>query len=132
MNRTLGAIVASVMLVCLGGCVNASIEGEPKPNISTALPSKQEITATGVHINLGDISFGGHSGPTDGRYLQTQFYADNQLAVWWPTNKYIQVQHGKWQITVSLTGLSEDVTRPYTGGKAEFRLKRWEKDALQC
>jgi major membrane immunogen (membrane-anchored lipoprotein) len=132
MGKNLIAIVmVSITVACLiSGCTtDASIDTDTKPDSSTALPPEQKITATGVHINWGeDISFEGQSTLPDGTYLQTQLFEDDEPAAWWPTDRHIQVQDGEWQITVSLTGLSEDVTKLHTGSEAEFLFKVWEKD----
>jgi len=134
--------LVSVMMACLlSGCAvitGADIESDvpvraptPVPRIGTEEPEPCSILdATGVGVRPGEkITFYGCSTLPDETELQTQLYADKKPAAWWPADKYIQVKNGLWQITVSLSGLSEDITKLYIGSETYFTFKIWEKDS---
>lgn len=135
--------LVSVMMVCLlssCGIITGGDTGDktpvpaptPVPKIGPEEPEPCSILEVrGVSVNVDeDISFRGCSTLPDGTYLQTQLYSRYQPRtynpeVWWPADKYIQVQDGEWQITVPL---GEEATNLYIGSETIFLFKVWKKD----
>ena len=90
---------ALIMVACLAnGCASHS-DSNTDNDIT---PSGEKITPVSVNITGGTISFTGHTVLPDGTYLQTQLYSDDTPEAWWPADECIQVQDGKWQISVRL------------------------------
>ena len=142
MNKCfIAAATLFLMTTCLfSGCdyiTGAAIEsGGPVP-APTPVPRNEPLEpepcgildATGVSVRSGvAITFHGCATLADGTELQTQLYADKVPAAWWPADKFFQVHNGIWEVTVSLSSLSEDETGLYVGSEIIFSFRIWQKD----
>jgi len=84
------------------------------------------ITAVGVHIEKGkSIRFSGDSTLPEGTRLQSELYEGEKKLDWWPGDKLVTVNGGKWEITVPL---GKDGAPENLKIGPGYSLKIWQKD----
>jgi len=99
---------------------------EPGPPLAPSLEPGEKIGDIRVRVKNGEfVEFSGLTILPDGACLQTQLYVGDEPLSWWPTDKCIQVQDGKWFISVPL---GEEEAPKYLSMSTFYGFRVWEKD----
>ena len=130
MKRCLITVVGimSILAICLiSGCAEDIEVDCSHVHVPENIDTDELLTADHFQTKDGEyVHFCGHSKLPEGTYLQTQLYIRSQEPEpWWPADKYIKVQDGRWQINVRL---GEDGAPQALLIGPTYVFKVWEKD----
>lgn len=137
--KKIAILTALVMVLLISSCQYITGEAQapaperaptpvhnPVPEPPPSLEPGTKIDANHSGVKNGElIEFSGISTLPDGTCLQTQLYVGDEPLSWWPTEKPVHVQDGKWEITVPL---GKDGAPKYLSMSTYYSFKVWEKD----
>ena len=84
------------MLISGCGSTAAHPATDQPPNLTDT------VRTTGVQIDRRQLVFSGRTTLPDGACIQTQLYADEEPAQWWPSETCADLRAGEWQIAAPL------------------------------
>ncbi len=94
------------------------------PTPGTPQEPRGAIAVEGVQVSLGDrIVFEGRSTLPDATRLNTELSADGSPVAWWPEEMSVEVEGGRWQVSVPL---GEEGAPQELSAEKQYVLRVWE------
>ena len=132
MKMTFARLLVVVLALCVGGCTEAPgpagtipDPAAPTPK-SGAAPEGALLSTENARVAAGEhIVFSGRSTLPEGSRLRTQLLADGEPESWWPSDAWVVVRNGSWQLTVPLGNGSAPTT---LDPETQYSFRVWHED----